>query len=92
MMASTAATARNISMILTVLMTFISGGMTQLPDSWVNTGGAFSVNHWGMKGILRMMLESPWAQISGSIGMLAAISGGLLCIAFISYRKVGYHA
>ncbi|MNB71178.1 ABC-2 family transporter protein [compost metagenome] len=92
MTASNAATARNISMILTVLMTFISGGMTQLPDSWVNTGGAFSVNHWGMKGILRMMLESPWAQISGSIGMLAAISGGLLCIAFISYRKVGYHA
>lgn len=92
MTVSTAATARTISMILTVLMTFISGGMTQLPDSWLNTGGAFSVNHWGMKGILRMMLEAPWAQISGSVAMLAAISAGLLSIAFISYRKVGYHA
>ncbi|WP_025692002.1 ABC transporter permease [Paenibacillus zanthoxyli] len=91
MFARTAASARSISTGLTVVMTFISGGMAPLPDSWVNTGGAFSINHWGMRGILRMMLESPWTQISGSITMLSLICLVLLGLAFFSYRKVGYH-
>ncbi|QWU15842.1 ABC-2 type transport system permease protein [Paenibacillus sophorae] len=92
MFVRTAALARSILSGLTVVMTFISGGMAPLPDSWVNTGGAFSINHWGMRGILRMMLESPWAQISGSITMLALICLVLGGVAFFSYRKVGYHA
>ncbi|MFD1776590.1 ABC transporter permease [Paenibacillus rhizophilus] len=92
MFAQTAASARSISSGLTVVMTFISGGMAPLPDSWVNTGGAFSINHWGLRGVLRMMLESPLSQISGSLAMLSLICLVLLGLAFFSYRKVGYHA
>ncbi|MDT3428128.1 ABC-2 type transport system permease protein [Paenibacillus forsythiae] len=92
MFVRSAALARAVLSGLTVVMTFMSGGMAPLPDAWVNTGGAFSINHWGMKGILRMMLESPWAQISGSIGMLSLICLVLGSMAFFSYRKVGYHA
>ncbi|BCG61299.1 ABC transporter permease [Paenibacillus sp. URB8-2] len=92
MFVRTAALARSILSGLTVVMTFISGGMAPLPDSWLNTGGAFSINHWGLRSILRMMLESPLSQISGSIVMLSLIGFVLTGLAFFSYRKVGYHA
>lgn len=92
MYVKTVASARSISSMLTVIMTFISGGMAQLPDSWVNTGGAFSINYWGMRGILQMMLAFPVSEISYSITLLLAICGVLMILAFFSYRKVGYHA
>ncbi|AHV99309.1 ABC transporter permease [Paenibacillus sabinae] len=92
MFVQTAASARSISSGLTVVMTFISGGMAPLPDSFVNTGGAFSINYWGLRSVLRMMLETPLSQISGNVAMLSLICLVLLGLAFFSYRKVGYHA
>ncbi|KGE20448.1 ABC transporter permease [Paenibacillus wynnii] len=91
MFLKTAASARSLIATLTVIMTFSSGGMFPLPDSWVNSVGAFTINHWGLQAILRMILHSELSQIIPKLLMLALISFVLFLAAFISYRKVGYH-
>ncbi|MFD1903682.1 ABC transporter permease [Paenibacillus rhizoplanae] len=59
----TSATATNIISVLTVVMTFVSGGMAPLPDSWVNSAGAFTLNHWVQQAVIRMMLHSGLEQL-----------------------------
>jgi len=86
-----AGSARNVITALTVVMTFISGGMNPLPDSWVNTVGAFTINHWAMRAIIRIILHSELPEIMPNLLMLSGICFMLLLAAFISYRKVGYH-
>lgn len=83
--------ARSVITVITVIMTFISGGMAPLPDSWVNSVGAYTLNHWAMQAILRMMLHSGLSQILPNLGVLSLICLVLFSAAFISYKKVGYH-
>lgn len=91
-LSSSESTSHLILQILTILMTFASGGMAPLPDEWTNTGGAFTINHWGMNGLLRIILDQDMSQIMPNILMLGAICAGLFLIATITYKKVGYHA
>jgi ABC-2 type transport system permease protein len=88
----TAGSARSAIASIAVVMTFMSGGMAPLPDSWVNSVGAFTINHWGMQAIIRMILHSDLSQIMPSVINLSLIGFVLLLAAIISYRKVGYHA
>ncbi|ULO07995.1 ABC transporter permease [Paenibacillus sp. 19GGS1-52] len=83
--------ARSVITVITVIMTFISGGMAPLPDSWVNSVGAYTLNHWAMQAILRMMLHSGLSEILPNLGVLSLICLVLFSAAFISYKKVGYH-
>ncbi|KWX75831.1 ABC transporter permease [Paenibacillus jilunlii] len=87
----TAASARSIISVVTVCMTFISGGMAPLPDSWVNTIGAFTINHWVLQAIVRMMLHSELSQLAPNLLMISVICLVMLCGAIFSYWKVGYH-
>jgi ABC-2 type transport system permease protein len=87
----TATSATNIINVLTVVMTFVSGGMAPLPDSWVNSVGAFTINHWAQQAIIRMMLHSGLQQILPNLWVLCLICAVLSCAVIVSYRKVGYH-
>ncbi|MEK4353532.1 ABC transporter permease [Paenibacillus sp. FSL R5-0475] len=91
MFSKTGASARSVVTVLTVSMTFISGGMAPLPESWVNSIGAFTINHWAMQAILKMMLHADVSQIMPNLGVLSLICLVLFSAAAISYRKVGYH-
>lgn len=91
MFSKTGASARSVVTLLTVSMTFISGGMAPLPESWVNSIGAFTINHWAMQAILKMMLHADVSQIMPNLGVLSLICLVLFSAAAISYRKVGYH-
>ncbi|MNW11970.1 hypothetical protein D3C71_2095370 [compost metagenome] len=72
-------------------MTFLSGGMAPLPDSWVNSIGAFTLNHWTLQAVIRMMLHSDLEQILPNLWMMLLICLILFSAAILSYRKVGYH-
>lgn len=87
----TSACATNVINVLTVVMTFVSGGMAPLPDSWVNSIGAFTVNHWAQQAIIRMMLHSGLKQILPNLWVMCLICAVLLGVMTVSYRKVGYH-
>ncbi|MEK3675493.1 ABC transporter permease [Paenibacillus sp. FSL R10-2771] len=87
----TSASATNVINVLAVVMTFVSGGMAPLPDSWVNSIGAFTVNHWAQQAIIRMMLHSGLKQILPNLWVMCLICAVLLCVMTVSYRKVGYH-
>ncbi|WP_313639451.1 ABC transporter permease [Paenibacillus sp.] len=91
MFSKTGASARSVVTVLTVSMTFISGGMAPLPESWVNSVGIFTINHWAMQAILKMMLHADVSQIMPNLGVLSLICLVLFSAAAISYRKVGYH-
>ncbi|MEK8216571.1 MULTISPECIES: ABC transporter permease [unclassified Paenibacillus] len=83
--------ATSIINVITVGMTFLSGGMAPLPDSWVNSIGAFTLNHWTLQAVIRMMLHSDLEQILPNLWMMLLICLILFCAAILSYRKVGYH-
>lgn len=91
MFSKTAASANNVISVVTVVMTFVSGGMAPLPESWVNTVGAFTINHWVLQSVIRMMLHSALPQILPNLLVLSLICLVLFGAAFFSYRKVGYH-
>ncbi|MGM1050144.1 MAG: ABC transporter permease [Bacillota bacterium] len=88
----TASTATAIIQAVVIAMTFLSGGFTPLPVDFIQALGEFTVNHWALQGILRMMLNAELSQILTCVGVLGAISLGLSAAAMIAYRKVGYHA
>lgn len=91
MFSKTAASAGSVISVITIGMTFMSGGMAPLPESWVNTVGSFTINHWVMRAILKMMLHAEVSQIMPSLVVLSLICLVLFSAAVISYRKVGYH-
>ncbi|MHA6532750.1 ABC transporter permease [Paenibacillus sp. BAC0078] len=91
MFSKTAASASSIISVITVCMTFLSGGMAPLPDSWVNTIGAFTINHWVLQSMIRMMLHSGLSQLLPNLWIIAIICLVLFSAAIFSYRKVGYH-
>lgn len=84
------ATATNIINVVAVVMTFASGGMLPLPDAWVNSVGALTVNHWVQQAILRMMLHSGMEQLLPNLWVMLVICAVLLGAGIVSYRKVGY--
>lgn len=84
------ATATNIINVVAVVMTFASGGMLPLPDAWVNSVGALTVNHWVQQAILRMMLHSGVEQLLPNLWVMLVICAVLLGAGIVSYRKVGY--
>lgn len=57
----------------------------------MNSIGAFTINHWAMQAILKMMLHADVSQIMPNLGVLSLICLVLFSAAAISYRKVGYH-
>lgn len=92
LVSSTAAGARGLMQAIIIAMTFVSGGFMPLPVEFFQKLGAFTVNHWAMQSMLRMMLDSDVHLIVACVGMLAAITAALSAAAMITYRKVGYHA
>lgn len=90
MFSQTSATATSIVNVLTVAMTFMSGGMLPLPDSWVNSVGAFTINHWELQAIIKMMLHSGFEQILPNLLVMSAICIVLISGVVFTYRKVGY--
>jgi ABC-2 type transport system permease protein len=91
MFTKTGASARSIVTVITVCMTFISGGMAPLPQSWVDSIGIYTINYWAMQAILKMMLHADVSQIMPNLGVISLICLVLFSAAVISYRKVGYH-
>lgn len=91
MFSTTKASAGSIVSVITVVMTFISGGMAPLPESWVNSVGAFTINHWALQAIIKMMLHADLSEIIPNLIVLSSICLVLFTAAVISYRKVGYH-
>ncbi|WP_151733803.1 ABC transporter permease ['Paenibacillus yunnanensis' Narsing Rao et al. 2020] len=92
MFCKTHTTANTVVNFVTVGMTFLSGGMTPLPDAWINSVGSFTFNHWALDSMIRMMLHSGLSQLLPNLWVLSLIALGLLGAAILSYRKVGYHA
>lgn len=92
LVSSTAAGARGLMQAIIIAMTFVSGGFMPLPVEFFQKIASFTVNHWAMQSMLRMMLNSDVHLIVTCLGMLAAITAALSAAAMITYRKVGYHA
>ncbi|MGG3284328.1 ABC transporter permease [Paenibacillus solani] len=92
LVSSSAAGARGLMQAIIIAMTFVSGGFMPLPVEFFQKIGAFTVNHWAMQSMLRMMLNSDIHLIMTCIGMLAVIAAFLSAAAMVTYRKVGYHA
>ncbi|MNI30446.1 ABC-2 family transporter protein [compost metagenome] len=74
-----------------LVMTFLSGGFSPLPEGFLHTLGQFTINHWALQSFLRMMLHSDVSTIINKITILGAIGVGLLIISLAAFRKVGYH-
>lgn len=91
MFSKTSASASSIISTITVCMTFLSGGMAPLPDSWVNSIGAFTINHWVMQSMIRMMLHTELSQLLPNLWVIIIICLVMASAAIFSYRKVGYH-
>lgn len=91
MLFKTAASATSVISGVTVTMTFISGGMFPLPESWVNSVGAFTINHWALRAIVQIMLHAELSEILPNLLVLSLIGFVLFVGAMITYRKVGYH-
>lgn len=91
MFSRTRAGATSVINVLTVVMTFLSGGMAPLPEEWVNSVGAFTINHWVMEAMIRMMVQSPLDQILPNLLVMSLICLVLFSGVIFSYRKVGYH-
>lgn len=91
MFSKTRTSAINIINIVTVVMTFLSGGMAPLPDAWVNSVGAFTINHWELQAMIRMMLHSGLGQILPNLLVMSVICLVLFSAVLFTYRKVGYH-
>lgn len=92
LVSSNAAGARGLMQAIIIAMTFISGGFMPLPVEILHKIGGFTVNHWALQSMLRMMLNSDMQLIMTCIGMLAVIAACLSAAAMVTYRKVGYHA
>ncbi|WP_334077472.1 ABC transporter permease [Paenibacillus sanfengchensis] len=85
------ATARTLVQVVAILMTFLSGGFQPIPVDLIQRLEDFTVNHWAMQGLLRIMLGADPAIIGHHILMLGIFGGVLMLIGIITYRKAGYH-
>jgi ABC-2 type transport system permease protein len=81
----------SIFQFLIIFMTFTSGGFSPIPEGFLQKIGEFTVNHWALQSMLRMMLSSGESVIAQHIAVLACIAAGLMIISLGAYRKAGYH-
>lgn len=81
-----------IFQVVTITMTMLSGGFSG-PNmgETLETLGKFTSSYWAARGILQIMLDTGSQVVNHHLSILAAISGSILLIAFVLYRKVGYH-
>ncbi|MNI12715.1 ABC-2 family transporter protein [compost metagenome] len=91
LLCKSSSTAKTVVQMLVTSMTFLSGGFQQIPVDIIQKMGEFTVNHWALQGILRIMLGADQGEILHHALMLGMMSGVLLLVGVISYRKVGYH-
>jgi ABC-2 type transport system permease protein len=90
LMVRTSSSADAIMQVIIVGMTFLSGGFTPLSVDFINHMGLFTVSHWGMESMLRIMLHASTRDIVESISMLAVMCLILITATAGVYRKVGY--
>lgn len=83
--------AKAVVQVVIITMTFLSGGFNPLPVDLIQKLGEFTVNHWALQGILRVMLDADAGEIMRHVLMLGIAGGLLLLIGIITYRKAGYH-
>ncbi|NQX57573.1 ABC transporter permease [Paenibacillus qinlingensis] len=74
-----------------MIMTFLSGGFTPLPDGFLKQLGSYTLNYWGMQSVFQLMLGSETTIVAHHLSILGSIAIGLSLIAFLAYRKGGYH-
>lgn len=76
---------------MVMVMSFLSGGFTPLPDGFLHQLGNFTLNHWAMQSMYRLMLGSDASVLGHHLLVLGCISAGTLLVSFLVYRKAGYH-
>ncbi|MMZ60838.1 ABC-2 family transporter protein [compost metagenome] len=91
LLCKSSSTAKTVVQMIVIFMTFFSGGFQRIPIDIVQKIGEFTVNHWAMQGILRIMLGADQGEILHHALMLGIVSCVFLLVGAISYRKVGYH-
>lgn len=91
LMAKTGKAINTTFQMIILVMTFLSGGFSPFPEGLLQRLGEFTLNHWAMQSMLRIMLGSDAANIGHHVWILACIAGGLLLLSLIVYRKAGYH-
>jgi ABC-2 type transport system permease protein len=74
-----------------MIMTFLSGGFTPLPDGFLKQVGSYTLNYWGMQSMFQLMLGSESTIVAHHLLILGCMAIGLSLIAFLVYRKGGYH-
>lgn len=87
-------TTKTISLVFTILimiMTFLSGGFSPEVGGFIEKLGEFTISHWGTDTMLQMMLFSDLSVILNPLLILGATAFGLLAVAVITYRRVGYY-
>ncbi|OAS13567.1 ABC transporter permease [Paenibacillus oryzisoli] len=82
--------ATTFQMVILV-MTFLSGGFTQLPDGFLKQLGLFTLNYWGMQSMFQLMLGSEAAIVGHHLWITGCMAIGFALLAFLVYRKGGYH-
>lgn len=74
-----------------MIMTFLSGGFTPLPDGFLKQIGSYTLNYWGMQSMFQLMLGSETTVVAHHLLIIGCMAIGLSLIAFFVYRKGGYH-
>ncbi|NOU68236.1 hypothetical protein GC096_29855 [Paenibacillus sp. LMG 31461] len=74
-----------------MIMTFLSGGFTPLPDGFLKQVGSYTLNYWGMQSMFQLMLGNETSIVAHHLLILVCMAIGLSLIAFLVYRKGGYH-
>ncbi|WP_055106702.1 ABC transporter permease [Paenibacillus ihumii] len=91
LLSGSATVARSVVVTVIVIMTFLSGGFQPLPIELIQRMGEFTVNHWALQAILRLMLGEGPDEVMKYVAMLGLCCLLLLAAGIVSYRKVGYH-
>ncbi|MCQ6558192.1 ABC transporter permease [Paenibacillus mendelii] len=78
----------NMFSVLTIFMTFLSGGMVADLSGTIRRIGDFTINHWATVTIRRIMDNGDMDHIWQGIGVLAAIAAVLMFIGAMRLKKV----
>lgn len=89
--ANSAKAIQTMFQMIILVMTFLSGGFTPLPEGLLQRVGEFTLNHVGMQSMFHIMLGSDRAIIGHHLIIMACMAGGLLLLSLLVYRKAGYH-
>ncbi|RUT48408.1 ABC transporter permease [Paenibacillus anaericanus] len=83
--------AQTIFQVIIVGMTFLSGGFQRIPVDIIEKLGEFTINHWALQGMIRIILDASTGEILHHVLILGLFNVILLLVGTVSYRKVGYH-